>query len=379
MEEEQMKKILTSTLILIVGLFLLSGSTVSAQIDYCEGNFDYDNNQDGSDAFIFKTDFGRSIIRNPCPPDGPSPVPRTGQFHHSDGFGDDSYYQSGVEWPDPRFTDNSDGTVIDHLTGLIWLKNADCFGLRNWDDALSDCNGLADGQCGLTDSSNSSDWRLPNRQELLSLIDIESFAPAISIGHPFSNVQTNDYWTSSYYAPPRGRDWAWVVSFTSGDTDGERKTSTYYVWPVRGGRNTSRFKDSLNGTIMDHDSGLVWLKDANCFGNMNWYDAINAATNLGSGQCNLIDGSVTGDWRLPSEAEWNAFICPEYTNPALCNTAGTYQWWEGNPFNNVQNSIYWSATSLDQDNAWALLMWDGSGSFGHKSGSDCHVWPVREP
>ena len=41
------------------------------------------------------------------------------------GTGHDGDYQMGVPWPDPRFTDNEDGTVTDNLTGLIWLEDAD--------------------------------------------------------------------------------------------------------------------------------------------------------------------------------------------------------------------------------------------------------------
>jgi len=37
----------------------------------CEGNFDGDEDQDGSDAFTFKVDFGRSPFGNPCIPDNP--------------------------------------------------------------------------------------------------------------------------------------------------------------------------------------------------------------------------------------------------------------------------------------------------------------------
>ena len=32
----------------------------------CEGNFDDDDNQDGSDAAIFKADFGRNTYSTPC-------------------------------------------------------------------------------------------------------------------------------------------------------------------------------------------------------------------------------------------------------------------------------------------------------------------------
>lgn len=33
----------------------------------CEGNFDDDTDQDGTDAAAFKTDFGRGNLSNPCP------------------------------------------------------------------------------------------------------------------------------------------------------------------------------------------------------------------------------------------------------------------------------------------------------------------------
>ena len=42
------------------------------------------------------------------------------------GTGQDGEIKAGVAWPSPRFTDNSNGTVTDNLTGLIWLKNANC-------------------------------------------------------------------------------------------------------------------------------------------------------------------------------------------------------------------------------------------------------------
>jgi hypothetical protein len=46
---------------------------------------------------------------------------------------------TGVAWPNPRFTDNSDGTVTDNLTGLIWLKNANCTDKFNRLDLVKKC------------------------------------------------------------------------------------------------------------------------------------------------------------------------------------------------------------------------------------------------
>ena len=152
------------------------------------------------------------------------------------GTGQDGEYQAGVS-VDPRFTDNGDGTVRDHLTGLIWLKNANCFGQRSWTLALSDANTLADGSCGLTDESQSGDWRLPNARESNSLIDYGHYVPAIPDGHPFSEVQIVHYWSSSSIPglSTFNQGHAWHQHFGGGYAGLSLKTEAYFVWPVRGG------------------------------------------------------------------------------------------------------------------------------------------------
>jgi hypothetical protein len=54
-----------------------------------------------------------------------APVEKTGQTT-SYATGDDGELSKGVVWPNARFADNGDGTVTDNLTGLMWLKNANC-------------------------------------------------------------------------------------------------------------------------------------------------------------------------------------------------------------------------------------------------------------
>jgi len=173
----------------------------------------------------------------------PALVPKTGQTTCYDssgntiscsGTGQDGEHQAGVAWPTPRFTDNNNGTVTDNLTGLIWLKNADCFGLQNWSTALTSANSLANGTCGLSDGSTAGQWRLPNVKELESLIDRSQYNPALPSGHPFSGVQSSYYWSStSYTLSPAS---AWSVYLSNGVTYAYDKTYSYYVWPVRGGQ-----------------------------------------------------------------------------------------------------------------------------------------------
>ncbi len=194
--------------------------------------------------------------------DSPAPrVNKTGQTQCWDqagssiscsGTGQDGEYEMGIDpaiaptvgttgayntpaWTGVRFTDNGDGTVTDNLTGLIWLKNANCFGPRSWANALSDSNGLANGSCSLTDSSSAGDWRLPNINELHSLVDPTLSNPALPAGHPFTGVQSSYYWSSSTYAGYTSL--AWLVLMSNGlvNTTSKSYSPIYYVWPVRSG------------------------------------------------------------------------------------------------------------------------------------------------
>ena len=162
------------------------------------------------------------------------PVLKTGQTT-SYATGDDGDYQTGVLVPNPRFTDNSDGTVTDNLTGLTWLKDASCLGQQNWANALAAANTLTDGNvaCGLSDGSVAGDWRLPNRNELGSLVDLGTFSPALPAGNPFLNFVASNYWSSTTVAIVPS--FAWEVSFISGLDSFNNKLNVIFVTAVRGG------------------------------------------------------------------------------------------------------------------------------------------------
>ena len=175
-------------------------------------------------------------------------IPRTGQVT-SYVAGDDGAIQAGIAWPNPRFTDNGDGTVTDNLTALIWLKNANCTdtaggidksgGALTWTNALIWTNNLTSGQCGLTDSSSSGDWRLSNINELYSLAgnkgphDISAWLNTQS----FINVQYSHYWSSTTFQTQTFR--AYTVAMWGGAVQRTfDKGSGAGVWPVRGGTVT---------------------------------------------------------------------------------------------------------------------------------------------
>jgi hypothetical protein len=162
-----------------------------------------------------------------------SPVPKTGQTI-SYAAGDDGNNRAGVSTT-PRLDDKGDGTVVDNLTGLIWLKNANCFDQQLWADAITSANELAHGDCNLSDGSVAGNWRLPNRKELLSLVDLGQYDPPLPSGHPFLNVQSDSYWSATTNEGDTNK--AWYIFLISGSVSYDNKTTfAYYVWPIRGGQ-----------------------------------------------------------------------------------------------------------------------------------------------
>lgn len=172
---------------------------------------------------------------------GKTRVARTGQQKCWDGLGNpvdcagsgqDGETQAGVPSPNPRFVDHGDGTVTDRLTGLVWLKNADAFGLRTWEQALAVCNSLGmNPGYGLMDGSQPGDWRLPNIKEAESLVDYNNVGPSIPLGNPFVNVRPSSYWTSTSVAAAPSQ--AMFIIYGVGPAIFENKEHPFFVWPVR--------------------------------------------------------------------------------------------------------------------------------------------------
>lgn len=120
-----------------------------------------------------------------------------------------------------------------------------------------------------------------------------------------------------------------------------------------------RFVDNGNGTVTDTATNLMWTKNANLIGRLNWHDAMS--------RCRSFSISGIGGWRLPSKDELVAFY---------------HAIQGGHPFTGVQ-SWYWSSRTLAgygeyKDFAWTVNMDDGHASYhGHKDYPTYFVWPVR--
>ncbi|MEA3315591.1 MAG: DUF1566 domain-containing protein, partial [Campylobacterota bacterium] len=118
--------------------------------------------------------------------------------------------------------DNSNNTVTDNTTGLIWQDGSDIPSL-DWEGAVDYCENL--------EFAGQNDWRLPNRNELYSIVDLDNYNPAIN--SEFKNIQNNDYyWSSTSYSS----SYAWGVYFYYGYSYFYYKSYTNCVRCVRGGQ-----------------------------------------------------------------------------------------------------------------------------------------------
>ncbi|MBF0165005.1 MAG: caspase family protein [Magnetococcales bacterium] len=126
-----------------------------------------------------------------------------------------------------QYIDNGDGTITDSKTGLIGVKNLDCFGEKKWNDAMAAARSLADGSCGLSDGSKRGSWRLPTADELPTLVEWKK-------GGAFNGVRASSYWSNTTNGA--NKTYAWSMDLKSGEVSNSSKTGYGYVWPVRGGQ-----------------------------------------------------------------------------------------------------------------------------------------------
>jgi Protein of unknown function (DUF1566)/Carboxypeptidase regulatory-like domain len=360
-----------------------------------------------------------------APGDKVASVARTGQSA-SYASGDDFAAKSGVAWPSTRFADNADGTVTDHLTGLVWLKNAGCFSPASWAAALTAANQLASGACGLTDGSTAGKWRMPNVNELESLVDVSRTNPAVSSGHPFVNINLgNAYWSSTTYTAAvanamaiRLGDGRWIngIDGADGSFNNDKIMSRNSLWAVKSGAAgtvrllatgvydsqgggsfgtgddaslqigaplpSARFIDKGDGTIADTATGLIWLKQGDCI-KQSWSAAMASINTLASGNCGLTDGSSAGQWRMPNRSEMLSLSDRAPTFPQASYLNGRYQTSSTvtGPviFNNfIVSDYYWTSTTdaADTTQAWTLYSCD-FGVYNIAKTDLRYVLPVR--
>lgn len=344
------------------------------------------------DGNVSTLDFTFTVVGSATTITAEIPVAKTGQITVYQS-GDDATFQHGVSWPSPRYTDTGNGTAIDNLTGLEWVKApallAGNASTKDWNTAVLFCSFLS--------YAGTNDWRLPSHKELFSMIDFGQSTPPLPSGHPFSGIVIDDYWTGSTH--PSFSTHAGATFMTDGSTAHKLKTSSQRVWPVRGGSAlypapvpktaqtysyvegddgelqtgvawpSPRFTDTGDGTVIDHLTALEWIKEPHSVaGNaaaMSWSNALVF--------CEGLTFAAQSNWRQPNIKELESLTNWGTQEPyAWLNSTAT-------PFAGIKLNSYWSSTSRDISVGWYGNMYflNGIARAGSK-GSNFYVIPVRD-
>lgn len=309
------------------------------------------------------------------------------------GSGQDGEFRKGLPWPSPRF-ERIDEIVVDLLTGLIWTRDANPAEFpRTWMEALEWA-----AQMNRDRVLGFSDWRIPNRRELRSLLDHQSRKPALPPGHPFIHVFSGWYWTSTTAANHPA--FAWYMHTEGGRMFYGGKNQAFLIWPVRGtgwgvlpatgqtrcydaegheipckgtgqdgerriGRSWPEPRFALMGDVVwDQLTDLCWYRKADLTGNpVPWLEALTVVAEWSRNR-------PDGPWRLPNINELESLVDADGYNPALPSDY---------PFQEVRRE-YWSSTTsfFEPDWAFALYLHKGAIGVGQKKGPHFFVWPVRD-
>jgi archaellum component FlaF (FlaF/FlaG flagellin family) len=293
-------------------------------------------------------------------------APQSGQAF----YGQDAQHTGNM----PCFTDNGDGTVTDHVTGLMWQKSpdTDTDGDIDADDKLSYDQAVA--KASTLNLGGYTDWRLPSIKELYSLIDFRGTDPSGYSGAdtsgliPFIDSAYFDfaygdtsageriidaqYASSTLYVSNTANDGGrtmFGVNFADGRIKGYGLTlfgsdKTFFVIYVRGNASygKNKFANNYDGIITDYATGLMWPQDDSGMG-LNWEEALAWVE-----QKNDENYLGYSDWRLPNAKELQSIV--DYTrSPDTTGSAGIDPLFKVTPIINEAGQsdypCYWSSTT----------------------------------
>jgi len=296
----------------------------------------------------------------------PIKVPDTGQVRCYDTHkkipcpspGEPFYGQDGnysINAPEYKLV-NQNGVeiVIDQTTGLSWQRTPESV-RRTWHEAIDYTDSL--------ELAGFSDWRLPEKQELLSIL---------SYGHT----------PSPLIEPPEKREpkdsvqqkySAWTLTtriFPSLDAkalDLDDKQGTIsdkyekkYVYAVRGPSLTyGEYQNNGDGTITDQMTGLTWQTIE--VRPLKWAQAL--------AYCEQLDLGGFTDWRLPTIKELSTLVNNKQINPSIDTTF----------FPATRSAPYWTSTTFAEHPgfAWYVHFDNGLEYNGGYKGRRYFVRPVR--
>jgi hypothetical protein len=245
--------------------------------------------------------------------------------------------------PHPASYTNKTGYVVDDVTGLYWEQSTGCGAGCTQADAAAYCENLT--------LAGYSDWRLPTRIEMVSIVDDTQHAPAID-PNAFEGPSSGLFWTSSpmVYYPNN----AFRIGSGEGHTAYGMVSSLGPVRCVRApaAAPASQYEiqagGTPTGTVVDTGTWLTW-QQAVSSQTYTFSDAISYCSNNTPG----LPGS---GWRLPSMKELQTIVDDSHSFPAI----------DPNAFPSTPIDVpYWTSTPVAWQPGYAWYVLFNIGQSNH--------------
>ena len=260
--------------------------------------------------------------------------------------------------------------VFDSVTNLMWQKTPVTG--KNWVEAL--------GYCSELEYAGYSDWRVPNKNELLTLVDYSKSSPASS----FPEMTSEEFWSSTFQLVDYGgADNAYTVNMGDGSIFTKYFGNELSVVCVRSdakplpaGRTVPYCDESRAAPCEDANTHYIWsAPDYSGLGYyLSWYERAL--------QCRESEEGGILQWRLPTIDEIRTLFpsddklktggecsvtvaCSDYYSPecfdSICSASG--EWIMSSLFDYYGYYLSGTLSGLEEDSekyAWAVNMMNGS-------------------
>ena len=269
-------------------------------------------------------------------------LPDTGQTEdYISTFGEDSDYTINP----PALVDNGDGTISDNNTKLMWQQQ-DTNNIHTYSNAISHCNDLS--------HAEYSDWRLPSKKELISIVDFGRINPAIDVSK-FPNIKSSTYWTST--VSNYSGSYAWTVTFSQGKfVPAAQSRFGFWALCVRNNQKTISFVDNGDNTITDQKTRLIWQKQD---------DGSKRSRENALDYCENLTLGGSSAWRLPNIKELESIVDDNRVSPSI-NTSYFTNTKSGSNSDYISSSEYLASSNY----SWTVTFNSGEASIaGHTSSS----------
>jgi len=258
--------------------------------------------------------------------------------------------------------------IKDNNTGLIWeTKSTDSHDVNfagfkcKWHETQEYIDKLNKSEYG-----GFSDWRLPNKEELRSIVDYNDVTPAVDT-HFFPTLMTDFYWSKEVFLADDKL--AWGIYFGYGCGICNLKESKFFIMAVREGYNKSfgdssayNFIDNNDGTITDGNTNLMWKK-GEC-PDLSFDEALK--------YCEEMNLAGYNDWRMPNIKEIATLLDLSFEGDT---------WFHKKYFPDIKTAplgFYWSSSTYAATFGWGVNFQFGyDGYYADKINGKYPFKPVR--